>query len=289
MERKTKHRLLGIFVVIGLVIIILPFFQGEKENAPNTALVTAPPFPDQPVQVATNANEQNQTKMVEQQAGAPQAIINNNPPPQTSADNTKDIKEQPDDTISVIHPSVIKSTENPVIETPAAETNVKPEMTKTVADVKSTPDSILTTKKVMTASTKTKGFKIIEDQKNTLVNKKSIQAAKKHLSPAKVHLATSTPVQPSLDDDGLMKLKSSAWVIQVGSYKNKENALRIVNHLRANGYRAFIQQVTTALGEHTRVFIGPENKRTAALALAGRLHSEMHLQGIVISYKPLTL
>jgi len=44
MERKTKHRLLGIFVVIGLVIIILPFFQGEKENAPNTALVTAPPI-----------------------------------------------------------------------------------------------------------------------------------------------------------------------------------------------------------------------------------------------------
>ena len=57
MEKRTKHRILGILVVIGLVLISLPLFQGEKEEALNTALVQPPAFPDQVVQ-ATQPNSQ---------------------------------------------------------------------------------------------------------------------------------------------------------------------------------------------------------------------------------------
>lgn len=68
------------------------------------------------------------------------------------------------------------------------------------------------------------------------------------------------------------------------------NALRVVNNLRANGYRAFIQQISTTLGDdNTRVFVGPENKQSSARELAQKLESDMHLRGIVISYKPLAL
>jgi cell division septation protein DedD len=92
-----------------------------------------------------------------------------------------------------------------------------------------------------------------------------------------------------IEDNAQMKLNSAVWVLQIGSFKNKSNALRIVNQLRANGYKAFIQKMSTALGEQTRVFVGPEYKRSNARALADRLRSEMHIQAIVVSYKPLTL
>lgn len=92
-----------------------------------------------------------------------------------------------------------------------------------------------------------------------------------------------------LKDNHLVNLKNAAWAIQIGSFKYKANALRMVNELRANGYRAFMQGISTHLGENTRVLIGPENKRNDAYDLAMRLENELHIHGIVISYKPLSL
>ena len=89
--------------------------------------------------------------------------------------------------------------------------------------------------------------------------------------------------------DGLIKLNEPGWVIQVASFKNKVAAIRLVNHLRANGYHAFMQRMNTIFGESTTVFVGPEYKQAYARSLASRLESDMHIRGIVISYKPLTL
>jgi len=325
MDRKTKHRILGILVVIGLVIILLPFFQSGKEIRNDTALVAAPPFPDQPIQVTTTTVEQ-KPAIPMQAANIPQKIVN----PTPSADDTiSGIKDQPDDTISVIHPSVINhaptannamanSSVSPAINTkakPAVQAadnaNNKPREAKLsspgIAESTATPATTLalptnieimkpdgsnaTTKIISTAMTtktkpvKTEIHKIIENKKSTQTVK-SVSNVSTHTYSSKSRLAYA---QKPIDEDGLAKLKSAAWVIQIGSYKNKTNALRIVNQLRANGYRAFIQQISTALGEHTRIFVGPENKQSTARALAERLQSEMHIQGIVISYKPLTL
>jgi cell division septation protein DedD len=80
-------------------------------------------------------------------------------------------------------------------------------------------------------------------------------------------------------------LRNKAWVIQIGSFKNKVNALRLVNHLRTNGYRAFMKRVQTALGESTRVFVGPEYKQATAHRLASQLENNLHIHGLVVSYK----
>lgn len=92
-----------------------------------------------------------------------------------------------------------------------------------------------------------------------------------------------------LKQDDIIQPTTVAWVVQIGSYKSKENALRIVNQLRANGYHAFIQEISTSLEKITRVYVGPEPKQTHAQTLADRLQSEMNLKGMVITYKPLTL
>src|SRR4029079_3179651 len=89
--------------------------------------------------------------------------------------------------------------------------------------------------------------------------------------------------------DELSKLKQAAWVIQIGSYKNKSNALRLVNQLRSNGYAAFLQEVSTEEGRHTRVYVGPLGQQKSALSLREQINKEMHLRGVVISYQPLAL
>jgi cell division septation protein DedD len=43
------------------------------------------------------------------------------------------------------------------------------------------------------------------------------------------------------------------------------------------------------MGNNTRVLVGPEHKQAQARALASRLQNELHIQGMVVSYKPLTL
>jgi len=158
MERRTKHRILGMLVVIGLVILLLPLFQANNELSGEAALVAAPPFPEQPV------------------------------------------------------------------------------------DITSAP---------------------LHEPFNS------------------AELMTPQPVSNKVID--------ATWVVQLGSFKEKSNALRIVNQLRAKGYRAFIQEITQAFDSRTRVFVGPERKQEKAHALADKLQNEIHLKGMVVRYKPLTI
>lgn len=158
MEKQKKQKILGILVMVALVIIMLPFFQANKELSTEAALIAAPPFPDLP------------------------AVMTSIP-----------------------------------ISTPAS--------------------AILTSAEIN---------------------------------------------QPAVN-------LASVWIVQIGSFKNKMNALKTVNQLRANGYHAFIQEMTTAFQESTRVYVGPESKQTTARALANKLQAEMHVKAIVISYKPFAL
>lgn len=255
MERRTKHRILGIFVIIGLVIILLPLFQSNKELSGEAVLVTAPPFPDQPVDVSSTTEP------------APFNPVELTTPKQSTTTTTTS-------EIQLSHSDMVKA-----------------EMTMNKAIVSDEPE--INNSEPIKASS----YRVIENGKVSSIFKKS-ERIKKHIPSMKAQNITElkspseklllTPVK-GVSDEGLLKLKSAVWVVQIGSFKDKSNALRIVNQLRANGYRAFIQEITNALNDTTRVFVGPEHKQATAHALADRLQSEMHLKGIVISYKPLTL
>jgi DedD protein len=82
--------------------------------------------------------------------------------------------------------------------------------------------------------------------------------------------------------------RSTAWVIQVGSYRDKVDALSLTNQLRAKGYNAFIHQTNAAFGEEVQVYIGPEAKKESAASLAAKLSKETKLSGVVKTYKLLS-
>lgn len=266
MERRTKNRILGALVVVGLVIILLPLFQNGNELSTETTLIKTPPFPDQPAQVETMTEPTPQAST----AVGP-ATPNPQPPvvenePIAAATNTENNSVQ----IQLSHNEIVKS-----------------EMAANKAQFSETPTTI------NADPAKTSNYRIIEPKVTSVVKKTAHNTPSSRTSKSQSLAALKSPTialsRTPIEDNGLMKLNSAVWVLQIGSFKNKSNALRVVNQLRANGYRAFIQQISTAMGENTRVFVGPEYKRTTARALADRLRSEMHIQAIVVSYKPLTL
>lgn len=333
MERTTKHRILGILVVIGLVIILLPFFQGGKEAPTEVTVVKAPPFPDQSVQVTATdtADVSNTTATSNPTVAATTALA---PQSQTTETNpttavTPAVDNAPPATIAKPASTPIKSASVVKTDLPSSNDPIKTDLTTAHDTAKQAsldpnntssnailnedvspqaqnseqvlvPDSddeenITKTAKVASKkANQVASYKIIEDSKSKTKIKKTASLSKRNNlnshKPVKAPSAQTASLTPApFDNNGLFSLKNPVWVIQIGSFKNKTNALRLVNQLRSSGYRAFIQRTSTAFGESTRVFVGPEYKQVNARALATRLETDMHLKGIVVSYKPLTL
>lgn len=292
------------FVVIGIVIILLPFFQSGNTPSTEAALVKAPPFPDQATQVASAAPLEPHAQQTEL---SPPIQTNVNPP---QHDSESAINEQPDDTISVTHPSVVNApipdlvAPNKIAPNPVANANAsKPDK---APDLAANDEKSPLAPPIAKAVEESAPMQVAAAEKPAPV--KMIKKADKEKKKQIVHLAAAfkkathvtkhdplSKIQVGslrtnlMDDNGLFDLKNPVWVIQMGSFKNKTNALKLVNQLRAKGYPAFIQKMSTAIGENTRVFVGPAIKRTSAKDLASKLEIDMHLRGIVISYKPLTL
>jgi len=274
MERKTKHRILGILVILGLVILALPFLQGEKNLSNNAEVIKAPPFPDQALQV-TPPDEESKP-------------ANPNPSKTTSVNNDSGERE-PQDLLQTVHPTVINQ---PGIIENKTNTLTQPEENN-VNLPEAYPESKATTTELTPAIEKKAVLMRQAKESHTVgITKKglhSLNTSAIHLSANKKKSLLKQPKHASTDNNDLYQLKNTTWVIQMGNFKNKANAIRLVNQLRANGYRAFIREVASGSGMSTRVFVGPESKKKAAHLLAQQLEKDIHIQGFVISYKPLIL
>lgn len=82
---------------------------------------------------------------------------------------------------------------------------------------------------------------------------------------------------------------NATWAIQLGSFRNKNNAIRLINRLRNNGYQAFMRHIPSTFGESIRVYVGPESKKETAKELVAQLETDFHIKGIIIHYQPLAL
>jgi len=62
-----------------------------------------------------------------------------------------------------------------------------------------------------------------------------------------------------------------AFVVQLGSFRDKDNADRLVRDMTAKGFTAFVSPITSGGRELYRVRVGPTRDRPAAEALAAQL------------------
>lgn len=301
MDSKTKHRILGVLVIIGLGVLAYPLLQNSDEVPTEKVLVKAPPFPDQSTPVDQGAGSPTPTM------ASPEAT----PMPGTEGEDSGSVSQQPDDTITT-QPAVSGVTAPAITAEPPVEPDAKPAPAEAPAPSLKPVTQPSATQPMQAPADANDDVSLSTPEENTTLlppdtkqskvvthtPKVKAKLAKKVVKPATV--ATAKKSMPTLaaaafkmprhdDSNGLLKLNQAAWVIQVGSFENKASALRLVNNLRENGYRAFIQQVPGSRGDSTQVFVGPENRQTLARALATQLYADMKVQGIVISYQPFSL
>lgn len=74
------------------------------------------------------------------------------------------------------------------------------------------------------------------------------------------------------------------WVVQIGSFSDKQNAIALRDRLRESGYAAFLEPANVSTRSMTRVYVGPEPERDDAVASRQKLQHETKLKGIVRPY-----
>lgn len=267
MESKTKHRILGSLVVIALVVIFLPLFDTGTPSA-TSAAVEPPPFPDQSVQVSSSDSS------VPIQS------------PTTSDDGP--FRQQPDDVISDTHPNLIsaKSKETKAKSSPHA-VDINQSIYDSEKRAVDAPAPIA--KPLVTNEELLNSFHPTEVKRtNIIVPANKRPPSNKMRSVQKPVTQPVAKIAAAIDPE-IIKIKDAMWAVQIGTFSNKANALRMVNNLRANGYRAFIHEAKAPYNGKLRVMVGPLNKKDSAKVMAAKLENTMHLRGIIVNYKPLTV
>lgn len=290
MESKTKHRILGVLVIIGLGVLAYPLLQSGDDVPSEKVLVKAPPFPDQSTPTveapATAAMPVESTSMPSTDASPLPDTPETLTPPTASQTTSSDegVQQQPDDTINTNQPNVVnvKAPDLSTVPTPDAPAVSKPVEAPAPKAAPSTDGD----DKVSLAEPP-KVVKAVHAKAKTVAKKiAKVSTPTKTLASA---TATALNLPKHDDSNGLLKLNQAVWVIQVGSFESKTKALQFVNSLRENGYRAFIQSVPSSEGDTTQVFVGPENKQQLARSLAAQLNTDMNVKGVVVSYQPFVL
>ncbi|QYK11497.1 cell division protein DedD [Shewanella rhizosphaerae] len=98
-------------------------------------------------------------------------------------------------------------------------------------------------------------------------------------SPAKVTQAKAA--------ESKVEVASSAYTLQLGSFKNAENVNALVKRLRGEGYRAYTVPQKPVDGQLTKVFVGPDISKSKLQKLQTKLDKFTGLKSAVVDYNPL--
>ena len=100
---------------------------------------------------------------------------------------------------------------------------------------------------------------------------------------AKPPVKSKSQLNKTLPEKAITK---EAWVIHLGSFKNKDNVAQLLKKLKAKGYIAFTKPIQTKQGTLTKVIIGPELIKSAMVKKLPALHKLTGIQGKVAYFKP---
>ena len=87
--------------------------------------------------------------------------------------------------------------------------------------------------------------------------------------------------QLSLDKNNL----PVSWSLQLASFKNQENALKLRSNLRASHYRSYIIAARTDQGEMYRVYVGPMLEKARLAEIGKQIEHRFDLKGQIVRYR----
>ena len=98
-------------------------------------------------------------------------------------------------------------------------------------------------------------------------------------------VATAKNNEKEAEKPDKITIPGSAWIIQLGAFKNAVNINALVEKLRVNGYQANTMPRDVVDGELTRIFIGPEIEKSKLEKQLSKLKKLTDLEGEIIKFK----
>ncbi len=102
-------------------------------------------------------------------------------------------------------------------------------------------------------------------------------------SPTKSVVNASSKLNKALPEKAVAK---EAWVIHLGSFKDKENVAQLLKKLKSKGYIAFTKPIKTKQGTLTKVIIGPELIKSSMVKKIPALQKLTGIKGKVAHFEP---
>ena len=109
----------------------------------------------------------------------------------------------------------------------------------------------------------------------------AVQVSSAKAIAATAQATSSIPAMP-LNQKGL----PDAWVVQVGSFNNKEAANKLRDDLQADGQKAYVRTTTSGNSTVSRVYIGPKLDKNQALALKEQMDRRLKVKSMVMRFQP---
>ncbi|WP_019025739.1 SPOR domain-containing protein [Colwellia piezophila] len=144
------------------------------------------------------------------------------------------------------------------------------------------PEDKLSPQKTIPISNEQAIDAVIKAQDNDSKAKETSQVTitkPKHKPPVTVVSAT----KKKLPEKAIAK---EAWVIHLGSFRDKSNVEQLLKKLRANGYIVFTKPIKTKQGTLTKVIIGPELIKSVMIKKIPALKKLTDIQGKIASFEP---
>lgn len=115
---------------------------------------------------------------------------------------------------------------------------------------------------------------------STIFNEKS--AAEK-LIPEIVNLKLKIgkPVVEALNSETFDSLLDTGWILQIGIYSSKDNALKQRNQIRKSGFVCFVDEISVNKKLQYRVRVGPYATRDEAASQQSSIQSRMKLKSLI--------
>ncbi len=124
------------------------------------------------------------------------------------------------------------------------------------------------------------------DERSPPAPKTESEAPAVEQKPATADKKPSPPPVKETKTDTATTTTPKAWVVQVGSFSKRDNAMRLRDQLRSKGYKTFVEQISAADKIFYRVRVGPVVSRSNALDLQKELQTKMKLQDTAVVSHP---
>ena len=85
----------------------------------------------------------------------------------------------------------------------------------------------------------------------------------------------------SLDENNL----PVNWALQLGSFQEKKNAVRLRARLREENYRSYILSGRSSTGDWYRVFVGPLSNKSLLMEMRAEIKKTFGLGGNIVRHR----